>query len=134
VLKAFVISLALAGLLLAGCGHKSTPASTPTPTATPAMVPLPGPDPTPPPGARLAGFFPMGPGRDLVLEYCGTCHSLATVVTARKTPAQWGDYMKNRRADLPFLADVDIQTIQDYLVANFTPDQPVPQRPPDVLQ
>ncbi len=127
-LRGILIPLTLIVLLVAACGPKATPQ--PTPTPTPAQVPHPGPDPTPPPGAQVAGYYPEGPGRDLVLEWCGTCHSLTTILTTRKDPAGWANYMKNRRADIAFLGDEEVKTITDYLVANFTPDKPIPQLPP----
>ena len=127
-LRGILILLTLIGLLATACGPKATPQ--PTPTATPAQVPHPGPDPTPPPGAQVAGYFQEGPGRDLILEWCGTCHSLTRILTTRKDPAGWDTYMKNRRADVPFLGDEEVKTIRDYLVANFTPDKPIPQLPP----
>jgi hypothetical protein len=131
-LRGILIALALIGLLLAACGPKATPQ--PTPTATPAQVPQPGPDPTPPPGAQVAGFFAECTGRDLVLEWCGTCHSLTLILTTRKDPEGWINYMKTRRADIAFLGDEDVKTITDYLVANFTPDKPIPQLPPELTQ
>jgi len=139
-LRRMLVLLMLIGLLLAGCGPKATPKPTvtPTPTATgtggtPAV---PGPDPTPPPGARIASYFPVSPGagRDLILEWCGTCHNLALVLLTRKDAAGWATYMKNRRPDISFLGDEDVKTIQDYLVANFTPDKPTPQLPPELTR
>ena len=131
-LRAVLIPLTLIGLLVGACGPKATPQ--PTSTATPAQVLHPGPDPTPPPGAQVAGFFPEGPGRDLVLEWCGTCHSLARILTTRKDPEGWANYMKTRRADIAFLGDEEVKTVLDYLVANFTPDKPIPQLPPELTR
>jgi len=131
-LRRILIPLTLIVLLVAGCGPKATPQ--PTSTATPAQVPHPGPDPTPPPGARVAGFFAEGPGRDLVLEWCGTCHSLARILTTRKDPEGWANYMKTRRADIAFLGDEEVKTVLDYLIANFTPDKPIPQLPPELTR
>ena len=131
-LKAVLIPLIVIGLLVGACGPKATPQPTaqPTPTATPAEVPHPGPDPTPPPGAQVASFFPEGAGRDLVLEWCGTCHNLALILTTRKPAEGWATYMKSRRADIAFLGDEEVKTVLDYLVANCTPDKPTPQLPP----
>ena len=135
-LKAVLIPLIVIGLLVAACGRKTTPQPTaqPTPTATPAQVPLPGPDPTPPPGARVASYFPEGAGRDLVLEWCGTCHNLALILTTRKPADGWATYMQNRRADIAFLGDAEVKTVLDYLVANCTPDKPIPQLPPELTR
>ena len=136
-LKAVLIPLIVIGLLVAGCGPKATPkptvTQTPTATAT-TGVPLPGPDPTPPPGARIASYFAEGPGRDLVLEWCATCHNLALILTTRKPADGWATYMQNRRADIAFLGDDEVKTIQDYLVANFTPDKPIPQIPAELTR
>ena len=131
-LRMTLIALTLIGLLLAACGSKATPK--PTSTPTPTQVVHPGPDPTPPTGARVASFFPEGPGRDLVLEWCGTCHNLTKVLLTRKDPAGWADYMKNRRPDIAFLGDDEVKTMLDYLDANFTPDKPIPQLPPELLK
>ena len=135
-LKAVLIPLIVIGLLVAACGRKATPQPTaqPTPTATPAQVPIPGPDPTPPPGARVASYFPEGAGRDLVLEWCGTCHNLALILTTRKPADGWATYMQNRRADIAFLGDAEVKTVLDYLIANFTPDKPIPQLPPELTR
>ena len=133
-LKAVLIPLIVIGLLVGACGPKAIPQPTVTPTPTATGVPLPGPDPTPPPGARIASYFPEGAGRDLILEWCGTCHNLALILTTRKDPAGWATYMKNRRADIAFLGDDEVKTIQDYLVANFTPDKPIPQIPAELTR
>jgi cytochrome c5 len=134
-LRAVLILVTLIGLLVAACGSEATPQPTlqPTPTAT-SEVPQPGPDPTPPPGARVASFFLAGEGRDLVLEWCGTCHSLTIILTTRKDAEGWATYMNNRRPDIAFLGDEEVKTVLDYLVANFTPDKPIPQLPPELTQ
>ena len=132
--RALILALVGGLLLVAACGPKATPQPTVTPTSTATGVPHPGPDPTPPPGARVASYFPEGAGRDLVLEWCGTCHNLALILTTRKPADGWATYMQNRRADIAFLGDAEVKTVLDYLVANCTPDKPIPQLPPELTR
>jgi competence ComEA-like helix-hairpin-helix protein len=65
--------------------------------------------------------LPDGKGKDLVANSCGACHGLDVVVTQHATKDGWAsivDYMVSRGANG---TAEEIQTIVDYLAANFPP-------------
>jgi hypothetical protein len=70
----------------------------------------------------------------LALENCGICHSLATTLIARKDAAAWTSFLHDHRAaNLPTMTDADLQTLTDYIVANFNSDVPPFNIPPALL-
>lgn len=78
-------------------------------------------------------YFPAGPGRDLVLESCMGCHSIAPILVLRKTRGEWEATAENHREYVSRLADAEYKSIFEYLIANFHPGKPVPELPPELL-
>ncbi|HXP92111.1 MAG TPA: cytochrome c [Candidatus Binatia bacterium] len=62
--------------------------------------------------------FKPGPGQDVTIANCRTCHSAAYVYTQPPlTKAQWtAEVIKMRNAYKAPIADADVPTIADYLV------------------
>jgi hypothetical protein len=73
-------------------------------------------------------------GRDLVLQYCFTCHNIAPLVLANKTPDEWNYLLYNDHAGRISLQKPDWDTMYAYLVAGFPPDRQVPDLPPELLK
>ncbi len=78
-------------------------------------------------------LFPQGPGRDLVLDNCMNCHSMAPIVMAQKTKGEWNQLAIVHRDKVSRLTDDDFNQLLGYLIANFGPDHKVPQLPDELL-
>ena len=57
---------------------------------------------------------------------------MTRTLTMRKDADAWTAFMKDHRDNqFPYLGSDQVTTITEYLIANFTPDKPVPQIPPE---
>lgn len=75
--------------------------------------------------------------RDLLLQTCSTsCHSFVPLVVGRKTAEEWtGTFDRHRPQVEPFgLTEEQIAAMLKYLQANFDPEKPIPELPPELLQ
>jgi hypothetical protein len=129
-----------AGVLLAAACRPAarpapTPAVTPTPgaTATPASTPTAAPTASPTTPQDLTAYLPPGPGRDLVILYCSDCHSVARPLVTRKSPQAWADFLDSHSGTQTLSPDV-LQALIAYFAANFGPNNPTPNLPPELLQ
>ena len=78
------------------------------------------------PGASQtpAPAVPAGPGRDLIERSCVNCHDIYMIVAKRRAPRDWADIV-NRMADRGAeVTPEELQVIEEYLVANFSPAAP----------
>ncbi|MBM3729161.1 MAG: hypothetical protein FJW40_27525 [Acidobacteria bacterium] len=82
----------------------------------------------------LNRIFPAGPGRELVLNNCTTCHTFVPIVILRMSKDAWTRNSRDHRERVKALSDTDFKTLYEYLVANFNPEKPVPDLPPELLQ
>ncbi len=82
---------------------------------------------------NMDAIFPPGPGRDVVLENCTTCHTFVPLVVLQYTQSQWDLSARNHRDRVPRLSDADFKAAYAYLAANFNPEHPVPQLPQNLL-
>lgn len=110
-------------------------------TAEPDSAPAPEPAPPPvepaatqPLTVDLDAIFPAGPGRDLVLNNCQTCHVWVPIVVLQMDEAAWYRNSLNHRGRVEALSDAEFETLYAYLSSTFTPDRPVPQLPPSLLE
>ncbi|MBI3695867.1 MAG: hypothetical protein HY238_13630 [Acidobacteria bacterium] len=78
-------------------------------------------------------IFPLGRGRDLVLNNCTTCHTFVPIVVLQMTKEAWERNSRDHRERVTALSDDDFKTLYEYLVANFNPDRPVPMLPKELL-
>ena len=119
--------------LLTGCG-KSTPPpagnaqAAGLKTAPAAAVTSPS---TP---FNVASIFPTGPGRDLVLNTCGSCHSVVCVTRGQRTGDQWESIKKEHKDKLSASSAADLNAMFSYLAANFNDTKPEPQVPAELQQ
>lgn len=107
---------------------KSTGMTTPTPAAPTTVS---GPE-----RVNLDEIFPPGEGQDLVLKTCLTCHEVFTFGVARKTRVAWlnnkASHIKEftRLSDEARPTDAEVETIYEYLVADFNLDRPLSKQLP----
>ncbi len=78
-------------------------------------------------------LFPPGDGRDLVLDHCMSCHSMAPTVVAQKTPGEWKQFGIVHRDKVISLTDDEFNQLLQYLINTFNPSHPVPQLPEELL-
>ncbi len=78
-------------------------------------------------------LFPPGPGRQLVLDNCMNCHSMAPIVVSQKSKAEWNQLAIVHRDKVSRLSDEDFDQLMGYLIATFNPSHPVPQLPEELL-
>ncbi len=89
-------------------------------------------------GSEAAAFniqdiFPPGPGRDLVLDNCQSCHVLVPIFVLPMDEAAWYRNSLEHRERVEGLNDEEFETLYAYLSSTFTPDRPVPELPPALL-
>lgn len=78
-------------------------------------------------------IFPAGPGRDLLLNNCTSCHTFVPIVVLQMNKDAWARNRRDHRERVDSLNDADFETLYQYLVANFNPDRPVPKLPKELL-
>ncbi len=78
-------------------------------------------------------LFPPGKGRDLVLDNCMSCHSMAPIVVAQKTRGEWTQLGFSHRSTTPGLSDEQYNQLMEYLIVTFNPSRPVPRLPEELL-
>jgi hypothetical protein len=78
-------------------------------------------------------LVPPGDGRDLIMENCMACHSIAPLVTSQKTAGEWQGTMINHRGNMGGVSDADYKKMTDYLSKNYGPDHKIPDLPPELL-
>ena len=78
-------------------------------------------------------LFPPGKGRELVLDNCMSCHSMAPIVVAQKTRGEWMQTGTSHRSMAASLNDAQYNQLFEYLITVFNPQHPVPQLPEQLL-
>jgi hypothetical protein len=112
-------------LTLAACGG-------PVPTAAQESE-KPAATASQPTKVNLEEIFPPGPGRDLVLNNCQSCHPWVPIVILRMDKAAWYRNSLEHRERVKGLGDEEFKILYDYLSSTFTPERPVPKLPPELL-
>jgi hypothetical protein len=132
-----LIATVVSGILLSGCGGSGTPqsgssggANEPAATAAPAMA-MKAAEPSGPEPKTVADLFPAGPGRDLVMNNCTSCHNVACSAMGQRTADRW-DSLRDAHRDR--VSGADVNAIFAYLKTNFGPDKPEPRIPPAFLE
>lgn len=82
---------------------------------------------------NIRDVFPEGPGRELVLANCQSCHVLVPILVLRMDEAAWYRSSIEHRERVEGLTDVEFEVLYDYLTTTFTPDRPIPSLPPALL-
>jgi competence protein ComEA len=63
--------------------------------------------------------LPEGPGRELFVAVCSTCHEPTKVLTQQMTKAQWKDKVLEMLQELPDVKGEESAQIVDYLAVSF---------------
>jgi len=77
---------------------------------------------------RAAGqdSFPDGPGKDITVRVCGTCHPSARGAAVRLTRGGWQGVIAKMVSLGAKGSDAELAVVLDYLSANFKGDAPKP--------
>ncbi|HYM09078.1 MAG TPA: hypothetical protein VEU62_00020 [Bryobacterales bacterium] len=121
----------LAGSLLAACGKPASPSDDPGKGAA-AKAPATAPAPAAP--FNVAGIFPPGAGRELVLNTCGSCHPVVCAARGQRTAERWESIKQGHKDKLTSVSSADLNVMFSYLKENFNDAKPEPQVPAELLQ
>lgn len=83
---------------------------------------------------NLDEIFPKGPGRELVLSNCTTCHTFVPIVILQMSQQAWERNSRDHRERVKALSDADFKVLYEYLAANFNPSKPPPKLPNELMQ
>jgi mono/diheme cytochrome c family protein len=73
------------------------------------------------PAASSLSALPPGPGRDVLLHDCSTCHTPLNVTTQRHDADGWDQVIGTMIDRGAKISDADQDAIQAYLAKNFGP-------------
>lgn len=121
------LAAVIAGCLLGSCGRSSAPNAGPAKASAAEGGRVPEP-------FRITSVFPVGPGRDKVLNACGSCHGLACVTRGQRSAERWESVKKGHNDKLTDLSRADLNEMFSYLTANFNETKLEPQIPAELLQ
>jgi len=119
-------ALILAACLLLGCSKPTAPE---TPTAATEKPP-----PAPASFTTVAGIFPDGPGKELVLSTCGSCHPVACSAIGQRSAERWESLKNGHKDKLTGVTNADLEAMFTYLKATFNESKPEPKVPPEFMQ
>jgi len=68
---------------------------------------------------REAALMPPGPGRDVTIRACSSCHDLNTFSDQRLTPQEWSDVVQTMSAKGADATPAELKMIQSYLAHAF---------------
>jgi competence ComEA-like helix-hairpin-helix protein len=74
------------------------------------------------PRATGQDSFPDGPGKDITVRVCGTCHPPARGASVRLTRSGWQDVITKMVSLGAKGSDEELAAVLDYLAANFKGD------------
>jgi len=83
---------------------------------------------------NVGSIFPPGPGRDLVLNTCGSCHPVVCVARGQRTAERWDSIQRGHKDKLTNTSSDDLKLMFFYLKANFNEAKPEPEIPPELAQ
>ena len=78
----------------------------------------------PGPSAADANLLPDGPGKEVVLKKCTTCHSIRNVIGSRRTADDWAQEVSKMVGRGATISDDEADTIVNYMADHFGPDSP----------
>jgi len=82
----------------------------------------------------INAIFPPGPGRELVLNNCTSCHTFVPIVILQMTKEAWERNRRDHSDRVAGLSEAEKDTLYEYVTANFNPDHPVPKLPKELLK
>jgi len=68
---------------------------------------------------RYEALLPLGPGRDITIRACSTCHALDVVVNQRLSPQDWTNVVQTMSARGTVATPEELNRIQSYLANAF---------------
>ena len=68
---------------------------------------------------RFAALLPPGPGRDLTVRACSTCHTLEVVANQHLSPQEWNNVVQTMSAKGAAATPEELGRIQSYLAKAF---------------
>ncbi|MGB6688961.1 MAG: PQQ-binding-like beta-propeller repeat protein [Terracidiphilus sp.] len=71
--------------------------------------------------SRYAALLPPGPGRDVTIRACSTCHALDVVANQRLSPQEWTNVVQSMSAKGAQATPTELDRIQSYLANAFPP-------------
>ena len=123
------------GCLLAACGRSTGESANAAQAAASQPQSNPAVSAEKPSGqSSLANIFPPGPGRELVLNTCGSCHSTACAARGQRTAERWDSIKKDHKDKLTGSSSEDLNVMFSYLKTNFNDTKPEPQIAAELLQ
>jgi len=133
----------VSGWLLAACANSNNPSADPAQTATSNAGHAGGSQAPRAQGSaagasskpfKLADIFPAGPGRELVLDTCGSCHPVACSALGQRTAESWEGIKKGHKDKLRGHSSANVNAMFSYLKANFNDSKPEPKIPAEFVQ
>jgi competence protein ComEA len=70
-------------------------------------------------GSPGASGLPDGPGRDVMVRVCGTCHDPIRAASVRLTRDGWADTIQQMKGRGARISDEEFEIVLDYLAAHF---------------
>jgi len=128
--------LLMATMVLAACGGDAADTDAGQTAAAPPMGDAPAAvaEPAAEEPATIADIFPEGPGKQLVLNNCASCHEVACAAIGQRPAGRWDELREAHREHVPSLSEEELTTTFAYLRDNFGADQPEPNVPARFLQ
>ncbi len=80
----------------------------------------------PGPTAADANLLPDGPGKEVVLKKCTSCHSIRNVISSRRTADDWAQEVSKMIGRGATISDDEADTIVNYLADHFGPSSSKP--------
>ncbi|UWZ84088.1 outer membrane protein assembly factor BamB family protein [Occallatibacter riparius] len=68
---------------------------------------------------RQAALFPPGPGRDVTIRACSTCHGLDVVANERLSPQEWTNVVQTMSGKGVLATPAELEMIRTYLAQAF---------------
>jgi len=72
----------------------------------------------------IAAAMPADTGKDITVQACAGCHSLARVVRQHQTRAQWQDTLKSMQDNGLEATPAELASMLDYLSKHYGPAKP----------
>ena len=120
-------------VVVAGCSSAPKQSTEAAPSAAPASASQPSNSNASDVKFDFNAVFPPGPGREMVIDNCTTCHTIVPIVVLQLNDDAWKHWRTIHRSRVPGMTDADFNTLYDYLRTNFNPSKPVPKLPQDLL-
>jgi cytochrome c5 len=125
--------IALGALLVAGCSKSAAPPAESSQSAAPSSQAAPAPPASAPAAAfNMSSIFPPGPGKDMVLNTCSSCHSVTCAATGQRTKDRWDNIEKSHKDKLTSYSPKDVDVMFTYMKDNFNDSKPEPKIPAEL--